>query len=146
VFAREHAERRGLRLPDLLEVEFLATAGGTQKYPWGDRLPPADNWHFSRPVNEVNHDRLTTHPSILGLGSGPLEWTSTRTHLGVGSDERSGLRYLVHGGPGATINERVTLGKWTSVNEYWAHRGLAFRCARSPKPRLKAEDFLTRLP
>jgi hypothetical protein len=83
----------------------------------------------------------------MGLCSGAFEWTMTRTHVGVGKDQLPGLRYIVYGGPAARIDQKVPLGDWwASVNQYTAHRGLGFRCARSPGPRLAEQDFIAPAP
>jgi formylglycine-generating enzyme required for sulfatase activity len=143
--ATVYAESRGLRLPDLLEAELLATHGGAQKYPWGNSPPPADNWQ-PRPVDAATHDRLETAPPITGLYSSLLEWTATRTRLGVGSDTRPGLRFIVRGGPSHLISTVFPLAQWSSVNQYASRRALGVRCARSPRPRLNAMDVISRLP
>jgi hypothetical protein len=140
--ALAYAESRGLRLPDLVEVDFLATAGGRQTFPWGEDLPPAENWDFERPPGGNTYDRLTTDPQITGLYSGVLEWTTTRTRVAIGSDGRPGFRFVVRGGPAELIPLAVPVGAWASVNEYRSDPGIGVRCARSIAPRLKEEDFL----
>jgi hypothetical protein len=142
-----YAEARGLRLPDLLEVEFLATAGGTQKYPWGNTSPPADNWDFSRPLGVETHDRLTTDRRIRGLTSGVFEWTQTHTLLGCPDEGIFAKCFVVRGGPPEKITNAFPLGPfWASVHEVRRPPGVGVRCARSPKPRLTPDDFLARLP
>jgi hypothetical protein len=143
--AMVHAEARGLRLPDLIEVEWLATAGGTQKHPWGDRPPPADNWDVNRPVDAESHDRLTILPRVQGLSSGVLEWTMTRTFVGFGGDGRPGLRYVVRGGPETLLQHAGPVGPWASVNQYTTEPVLGLRCARSPAPRIHPQDFVKAL-
>jgi formylglycine-generating enzyme required for sulfatase activity len=143
--AVHYAESQGLRLPDLIEAELLATAAGTQQYAWGNDPPVADNWDFQRPLDGETLDRSKTHPQITGLSSGVLEWTLTRTHVGIGSDMRPGLRYVVRGGPASLIEAAVPVGPWASVNQYRADAAVGVRLARSPGPRLKPEDFIARL-
>jgi hypothetical protein len=145
-FAMAYAESRGLRLLDLLEAELLITAGGKRQYTWGDSPPPANNWDFDQPVGAFAYDQLDTQPPITGLCSGVLEWTMTRTLIGKEREAMPGQRYVVYGGPAFHIDQNVQVGKWVSVNEYMADRGLGLRCARSPGPRLKEEDFIARLP
>jgi formylglycine-generating enzyme required for sulfatase activity len=143
-----YAESRGLRLPDVVEMECLTTAGGTQKFPWGENLPPADNWSTDRPVDGPTHDHLTTNPRIVGLHSGLLEWTATRTKLGYGTDG-PGLRYLVRGGSQKLIASPLLVndaGPWASVNEYVWQPIMGVRCARSSQPRLEVDDFIQPAP
>lgn len=146
--AVEYAESRGLRLPDLVEIECLMKAGGTHKFPWGEDLPPADNWATDRPVDGPTHDHLTIMPQMVGLHSGLLEWTATRTKLGYGTDG-PGLRYLVRGGSQRLIANALLVndaGPWASVNEYVHQPIMGVRCTRSPHPRLQANDFIESVP
>jgi hypothetical protein len=144
--ATVYAESRGLRLPDVLEAEVLATRGGLQQHPWGNSPPPADNWTTTRPVDAATHDQTSTNPPIFGLESSLLEWTWTRTQEGVGVDRRPGLRFIVRGGPPSLISPAVPVGRFASVNQYTAHPALGLRCVRSKGPRLSANDFISELP
>jgi hypothetical protein len=146
--AVEHAERRGLRLPDVVECEFLATVNNTQSFPWGHGLPTDAFSAFDQPVGSVKDDKLERDPSIRGLSSGVLEWTMTRDLSGPIGDGGPGLRYIVRGGPLRLINEYLVLDKLKhqgSVAQHVYRAGTGVRCARSPGPRLKPGDFLTPL-
>jgi hypothetical protein len=143
-----YAESRGLRLPDLLEIEWLATVQGKHPFPWGDGDPPANNWNADRAVDGPTHDQLTTNVTITGLHSGALEWLGTRTSVGYGTDG-PGLRYLIRGGSTRLIDQPALVddaGLWVSVNEYVRNPAIGVRCARSPQPRRKAEDFIGSVP
>jgi eukaryotic-like serine/threonine-protein kinase len=148
--ATTYAEAMGLRLPDVVECEYLATAGGTLKHSWGSDPPQADNWNPDRPVGATTHDRLITNPAITALDSSLLEWTSTRSPLTGVKDLRPGLRYIVRGGPTAMLAnaDALNVDRGLSVvsQEEEKNLSLGVRCARSPAPRLSRDDFVLELP
>jgi hypothetical protein len=137
------AEGKGMRLPDLVEAEFLATVA---RRPGDDPRRMESDWN--RPVKDAQADVLDTQPPLYGLSSGALEWTQTRSQVSKPKDHWVGQCYIVRGGPVAALNEPILDhdGRWASVNQHRMGEGFALRCARSPKQRLNEEDFLRQLP
>ena len=142
--ALNYAEACGFRLPDLLESEWAATAGGEGVNPWKDELPPADNWEANRPVHEAGRDRTARERPILNLHSGALEWTTTWNW--ALADNTPGIPYLVRGGPVESKMKQIAPHLQSPlrgpVNQFYKRPWLGFRVARSVKPRLAAEDFI----
>jgi len=141
-----YAEFRGLRLPDLLECEWIATNGGERTFPWGKDPPGPGNWDFDERVDARTKDVVDGSLPITGLYSRVLEWTATR----AGPDSRlPGLRFIARGGPPKLIGletAKQSEAYWAPANQFTRHEGLGVRCARSPKARLTQADFLTLLP
>ncbi len=144
------AEAMGKRLPDEAEYEYAATAGGSRESPSLEStnaaaaLGPAGAWT----ADCVELDRK--HP-IYGLCSNVAEWTATWFDNYPGSPantESAASRRIVRGGDLSVIdgNEDLTPDAFDPrrriglIRQTWKP-GLGFRCARSPKPRLEAEDF-----
>ena len=141
------AELAGKRLLLDMEYQFVATARGTSRFPWGDSvpadvvLPPQVG-----PVGFLEYDRVDTgHGIVYGLCSNLAEWTDSG--LSAESDGRMRL-CTVRGGP-------VNVGMptvWRAEecdprNKRWAKQyevqdGIGYRAARSARPRLKPEDFV----
>jgi len=154
-----YAESVGKRLPDEIEYEFAATAGGKRRFPWGDDAELMIDWKLG-PVGEPAFDRLDTIPPVADLFSNVAEWTSTWANhypsgnLGrrtiVAEDPtrrivRGGLLSLLEGTPElreALDGPRARI----SLNRRQASRAIGFRCARSVRPRLRPEDFGRVLP
>jgi hypothetical protein len=149
------AAQLGKRLLSEAEYRFAATAGGTQKYPWGNELPPeADQLPEFGAVGNPAYDQLPTNPPVYGLYSNAAEWTTTlstaRSNDRVSSLPSGALQFrrrIVWGvnvtlleGTGANSSERAL--ERHSVSETKVKRGLGFRFARSTKPRLRPEDFV----
>lgn len=141
------AEMAGKRLLLDLEYQFVATARGTSRFPWGDSvpadvvLPPQVG-----PVGFLEYDRVDTgHGIVYGLCSNLAEWTDSG--LSAESDGRMRL-CTVRGGP-------VNVGMptvWRAeecdprnkrlAKQYEVQDGIGYRAARSARPRLKPEDFV----
>jgi formylglycine-generating enzyme required for sulfatase activity len=153
--AVHYAESIGKRLPDEVEYEFAATAGGQRKFPWGDE-PPGSDWKFG-PVGEPAFDRLDTLPPVFGLYSNVAEWTGTwGTWYPASESPRLTAststfnQRVVRGGPPSVINgvpdssefaagPRQRIGSIRQLPK----SGVGFRCARSVRPRLLPGDFIT---
>lgn len=145
------AEDAGKRLLEETEFEFVSTARGEFRFPWGDE-PPAD-------ANAVDRF-MSGSAAIFGLCSGHAEWTDTaRTTSGqpsVGSSLLATsfpfLRSVRGGGSLAFDAPQV----WeagdrdprarTLVGQFKVHPGVGFRCARSAVPRLHPGDFVQAVP
>lgn len=156
--AMGYAEAMGKRLPDEIEYEFAATAGGARKFPWGDDDPK--EWAFG-PIGNPEFDRLETTPPTVGLYSNVGEWTSSWASF----YPTAKIPHL-WSGPAADRNNRIVRGGPPSVLEGDSappprfegprHRdfrvrvlsksGVGFRCARSSRPRLRPEDFISIIP
>jgi formylglycine-generating enzyme required for sulfatase activity len=149
------AEKAGKRLPDEVEHEYAATVCGTRRFPWGEFLDPrgVKKWSFG-PVHQRGSDvvELPGQPPVLGLYSNVAEWTSSWPGSLPGaelSQMRPMLR-VVRGGPMSVVNGSRELRepvqgpteRLTFVVPI-GHKGLGFRGARSARPRLTANDFVT---
>lgn len=136
------AEANGMRLPDLVEAEFLATVAHK---PGDDPARMDADW--KRPVKDAKADVLQTDPPLFGISSGALEWTQNRSQVRPMNDQEFGHRYIIRGGPVAGLKEPVLdhAGRWASVKQYMGGANFSVRCARSPGPRQNPEDFLQRL-
>jgi len=140
------AEGAGKRLLLDSEYEFLATARGMSRYPWGETapadvvLPP----QFG-PVGFPDFDRVETGQGIVyGLCSNIAEWTDSGRPLPFAAQM---ARVSVRGGPANSGVESV----WSAsahdprhlefAKQYGVLDGVGYRAARSARPRLKPEDF-----
>ncbi len=142
------AELAGKRLILDAEYQFLATARGTSRFPWGDSvpkdvaLPPQYG-----PVGFPEFDRVDTgHGFVYGLCSNLAEWTDSGIPaLMPGEVIR---RCTVRGGPvdagaqatwqAAEHDPRVR----RLARQYDVQDGIGYRTARSARPRLTPEDFI----
>ncbi|MBM3998046.1 MAG: hypothetical protein FJ297_00645 [Planctomycetes bacterium] len=141
------AELLGKRLMTDEEYAYLATAGGTRQYPWGDAAPPEDNWK-TRSVHEHRQDVIESDPAerpVYNLFSNAREWTSSWwAGTATGIDRR-----VVRGGPGAGDPSPANLmgasfcGIYTRPLKF---DFLGFRCARSATPRIRRDDFIRLTP
>ncbi len=150
-----YAEKMGKRLPDETEYEYAATACGKQRFPWGDTAPEK-NWPLG-PVGEPAHDRVDLHrqPPVFGLYSNVAEWTSSWAggYPGLEQAEPDSTLRVVRGAPlwvvtGQRDPSGIVRGPRERINVVGPAQlpGLGFRCARSARPRLTANDFVSVLP
>jgi hypothetical protein len=146
------AEKLGKRLPEEAEYEYAATARGTRRFPWGDAADVLKDrkWAFGR-AGEPAYDRLDRPGGpVFGLYSNVAEWTSSWVggYPGREPAEPLPMARIVRGGPLSAVHgkadlqgsvhgprERLSFSVPTSLP------GLGFRCARSARPRLTADDF-----
>lgn len=136
-----YAERMGRRLLDEAEYEYLATAGGTRKFPGEDPDPSfwTRNPDGSSP-QDVLHADFVDGP-VQGLCSDLLEWTSTPW----AAQSRGDMQRVIRGGPAFT-DEDVVKGAPSYRPQYriiefrpFSHARLGFRCARSARPQLTSD-------
>ncbi len=138
--ALQYSEQMGKRLLDEWEYEYLATAGGTRRFPWGNEACPDHNWDAG-PAGKSDHDVLVwerVSREVRGLFSNVAEWTSSWSEIGpLGRDQP-----IVRGGPlspGDLPGSPLLRERW--VRPASGPR-LGFRCARSRHPRVKRSDFV----
>jgi formylglycine-generating enzyme required for sulfatase activity len=151
------AARLGKRLPSEVEFEYLATAAGTRRYPWGNAIPEeAKAITEIGPVGTPTFDRLDTVHPVFGLCSNVAEWTSTWGSLaplpGVLGGRLSsypGSFQIVRGGDDSIIEGSGVVSAETrnprgrhEAKRNMPKRGLGVRFARSAKPRLRPDDFV----
>ena len=151
------AEYEGKRLLTDLEYYYVATNAGTTKYPWGNSMhsDAADVESELLPVGTPDWDKTLHDPPVYGLCSGVAEWVDSQPlHVADGKElpilamEKD--HFVIKGG-----NDEVLLGNlqviaegrdprpYISRNRTTKQPGLGCRFARSAKPRLKPEDFVT---
>jgi formylglycine-generating enzyme required for sulfatase activity len=155
-----HAERVGKRLPTEIEYEFAATAGGVQRFPWGDNPEVMTEWDFG-PVGQPRFDVATGGDKpVYGLFSNVAEWTFTRfgpyppklLEVPVYPDPATGDyvgSFVIRGGDYSVLQRQPIGEKWQELGaraRIGQHLralqpGLGFRCARSVEPRLSTDDF-----
>jgi formylglycine-generating enzyme required for sulfatase activity len=154
--AANYAEKVGKRLPDEAEYEYAATACGKRRFPWGDApdflLP--DRWTRG-PVGKPEGDcvKIPGQPPVYGLCSNVAEWTSSwdASYPGWRHGDPDPRFRVIRGAPWNIINGNVKLSPvfrgprerflvYRAVNRL---PGVGFRCARSIRPRLTAQDFVT---
>lgn len=152
--AIHYAEAVGKRLPDEIELEFAATDGGRREAPWGNDLERLSAWKFG-PVNQSEFDRTDTNPPVFGLYSNVAEWTvnwftayPTANFPRLSAPGPTNER-IIRGGPLSVVNGIPDIGEARAgprariwLDRHVPKAGLGFRCARSPRPRLNAEDFI----
>lgn len=154
------AESLGKRLPSEAEWEYLATARGRTRYPFGDEFPGdlAAGPDFG-PVKTPVFDVFYADKPVYGLCSNLAEWTTTwgitypAYHETVGpyvadADPssyrvvRGGTEKVVEGNPEVTAETRNPRDR-TFVTQWTLKQGLGFRCVKSAKPRLLPQDYVT---
>ncbi len=147
-----YAEKVGKRLPNEIEYEFAATAGGTRDYPWGDEDKRGEAWEYG-PVGEPAWDHTDTNPPVYGLYSNVAEWTSSwyPRYPGQGAivdhlpqEQLHAVRTVRGGTTGVARRDPVRIARekqspWgpryrPGFNRLTQEPGLGFRCARSTKP------------
>ncbi|MEK6259250.1 MAG: protein kinase [Planctomycetota bacterium] len=152
--AVNYAEKVGMRLPSEAEYEFAATNGGTRKFPWGDSADNLLEWPLYQVLPPL-FDRLEAGVPVLGLYSSVPEWTSSpAADYPRPRDENTPVPpivpgyYIVRGGPPSVIRgdplvEEFSLGPRFRVaqHERQTVHTVGMRCARSPRPRLTADDL-----
>jgi formylglycine-generating enzyme required for sulfatase activity len=153
--AQQYAERVGKRLPTEAEYEYAATEGGRRKVPWTSPQAAPDEWTFG-PAGATGPDTVTWAGSqVFGLYSNVAEWTESRftldpalaTDLGPLPEWQKQTR-IVRGGQGSVMTRTPSRAEWllgpcqrVSATPDTQQPGLGFRCVRSARPRLSAEDF-----
>lgn len=150
-----YAEAVGKRLPTEAEYEFAATNGGTRRFPWGDDPPQEWEWQFG-PVGTPLFDMIDAGVPVTGLYSNVAEWTSSWAapyppllDYQPAYPPRPDGFYIVRGGPWSVIqgtpqHDEFHSGPRERIGQHWMkdrHPGLGFRCARSARPSLQAEDL-----
>jgi formylglycine-generating enzyme required for sulfatase activity len=149
-----YAERSGKRLPSGVLFEYVASNLGTSKFPWGDDESHTPSWELS-PVGSVLFDYLLSEPSVRGLMSNAYEWTCSsppskaihRSDVTIHSDSFA----IAHGGP-KPIGDKPT--NWSGIDVrtsiplsvFKGNENVGFRCVRSTRPSLEANDFLRPVP
>ncbi|HWL07397.1 MAG TPA: bifunctional serine/threonine-protein kinase/formylglycine-generating enzyme family protein [Planctomicrobium sp.] len=152
-------EQLGKRLPDEFEYELAATKNGTQRFSWGNdpRSVEPDEIAFE-PVGFPRFDRVDYDAPIYGLGSNVAEWTMSRSVATypsiaeelqgvIGSISDLSLRIIRGGSPEVidghpTVNAMQRDPRMRASEPFMTIKsGLGFRGVRSPRPRLKPEDF-----
>jgi formylglycine-generating enzyme required for sulfatase activity len=146
-----YAESIGKRLPDETEYEYAATKGGRQLR----RLAALQGWAIA-PSGQPEIDRweIPGQPPIFGLCSNVAEWTGSWAVRYPGMKEPAShwMQRVVRGGPPSSMKGEPNADeKWAPQDRLFRERplhypGLGFRCALSPAPRLKAEDFIAIVP
>ncbi|MEQ9411097.1 MAG: bifunctional serine/threonine-protein kinase/formylglycine-generating enzyme family protein [Fuerstiella sp.] len=152
--AVSYAEKIGKRLPTEAEYEFAATAGGTQRFPWGDDASLLQQWPLGA-VGTPDFDCVVAGRPVFGLYSNVAEWTSSwasayppRLDYLPGLPPRPEGMWIVRGAPysvitGAPDPDQFSPGPRFRIGQHEKaiHPGLGFRCARSVRPRLEASDL-----
>lgn len=161
--AMMYAEAVGKRLPDEFEYEYAATAGGKQRFPWGDDASRIGSWRFEK-AGEPAFDQIEwSGVNVFGLYSNVAEWTCSwfslypphRAEEQPGPPDPHTMR-IVRGGPSGVIKRDPNPGDWTSGARMRVIQlatetemlkpssagdtGLGFRCVRSAKPRWPARQ------
>ena len=146
-----YAEMVGKILPDETMFEYAATNFGRSRFPWGDAAEEPPAWEIS-PVGSAPFDRLASDPSVVVLFSNCLEWVSTGPPTLILRGDMvplGNLTGIVRGGPSSALTDQPA-ANWDNISgrsrfvrdSYKKHDSLGFRCARSVKPRLGANDFV----
>jgi eukaryotic-like serine/threonine-protein kinase len=153
------AEMLGKRLLTDLEYYYVATNGGSTKYPWGNTMHPDAATFGSdlRPIGEPEWDRTQHDPPVYGLCSGVAEWVDTQPLPEIEGFETAiqpmqRNHYVIKGG-----SEKVLLGDFAITEQDRNPRdavvrdrmlwlpGLGCRFARSARPRLAPADFIAEM-
>jgi len=148
--AVKYAENAGKRLPDETEHEYAAMAFAPA---W---QAAADDW-ARRAAGQPARDRIDVpgQPPLFGLRSNVAEWTASWMTLYPKQAPLAfdPMKRVVRGGPTSAVSGSPDAGAaaWGPRDRLFLSRpatgpGLGFRCARSPRPRLHAEDFVSMLP
>lgn len=154
-----YAEREGKRLLTAMEYYFIASNGGTTRFPWGDEIHPAarNASPLISPVGEPPWDHTRHDTPVFGLCSGVAEWTSSRPLRVVDGEVQPIFahekdHFVVKGG-----SEKVVQGNLLVTEEDRDPRqilasnrtsklaGVGCRFALSSQPRIEPEDFVIEL-
>lgn len=152
------AEIVGKRLMNEYEYEFAATDGGKRDWSWDVTGSPAFDVGTSfQTVGHPEQDHVGD-PPVYGLCSNLAEWTSSGPAEAMDHLRRMPLEPLLHPSQskyrvvrGGNLN--VLLEAQTAAPDrnprrrllrasYTYERGLGLRCARSPRPRTRPQDFV----
>ena len=134
-----YAEAAGKIVPDEWFWQYLATNGGTTRFPWGN--DPRPDWSArEREIAARAWDSARDYPEIIGLYSGPLEWTwgsAGRTRDTVEAFPQISWRTVIRGGPEAALFDKDEEQDWlrgSSQRLEWAaiqsHQYVGLRCVR----------------
>jgi formylglycine-generating enzyme required for sulfatase activity len=150
--ATAYAERSGKRLPSEEEHELAATNASQGRFPWGNNAGLIKDWPFGE-AGAPEYDRTATRPAIENLFSNVAEWTSSWGAPYPSAREkvdltRAPLERIVRGAPVSVVDgtgfdsgdvkdARIRI----SINKPAGMPTIGFRCARSSKPRIEAQDF-----
>jgi serine/threonine-protein kinase len=150
------AEKAGKRLPDEFEYEYMATAGYTRNFPWGNAVPANGAAESSFGVAGTPTFDVVSFGGtpVYGLASNVAEWTVSRPRTADAQGKNSQFDYqdpetrVVRGGSLEVVNEmpqvtpqfRNVLHRTFVPAGIWKV-GLGFRCVRSAKPRWDPADF-----
>lgn len=137
-YAMWYAELAGKRLPNIEELEFAATNGGSTRFPWGDDERPVPTEVAL--VGAFEFDRTRTVPAVYGLISNAAEFTVT-PHVPHAVDLRFG-RNPVSSMPVTLPIDLVTVvghkssgpGLRAACSRRHFKNNVGFRCARSKNP------------
>ena len=146
------AEKKGMRLPSEGEFEFAATDGGTRPFPWGQSPQSISEWQFG-PAGQPDFDQVGAVNPVYGLYSNVPEWTATpscyyprewneQNRPAGASDE-----FIVRGAPpsvlqGQPVAAEFGIGPRVRISQHRKSPSpIGFRCARSARPRLNADDL-----
>ena len=146
----QFCEKTGTRPILMDEYLYVATNGGTTKFPWGD--DPLSNWETNWGVDaRFEGQNVKNYPKIKGIYSGMMEWTQD---CGALIDESTGraLEWTVSNRIVADGPLELPLGKfqsgksevsgprvYASLEQSKRFSTVGFRCAKSTKPRFETQ-------
>jgi len=152
----QYAEMQGKRLLTDLEFYYVATNGGTTKFPSGDTIEPTAVAEIA-PVGTPDWDHTRHDTPVFGLCSGVAEWVDTQPLYNVPGKSTAIMPihrnyFLIKGGSDQTLlgNLAISASDRNPRAQIIRDRGtvssgLGCRFARSAGPRLTPEDFVMEL-